>query len=195
METSRKYLPHICGNESRTHCEQSERDNGKRPAPQTGHTELGSMRMSISGGAGRTPPLLFALHARCQASAPYRSLSAQRGSQRPPRRRSFVPQRSPALPDPEPNRFGPPKPGQVSVSGPEDSARSDRPAIRRTMPDGLIGPLKKDAPIVVQCGSGDITELSMKHIQICYTSSASDTNMLNRRLAITKDWPQRNIRE
>jgi hypothetical protein len=37
-----------------------------------------------------------------------------------------------------------------SASGPEDRPRSDRPAIRRTMPDGLTGPPKKGVPIVVQ---------------------------------------------
>jgi len=38
------------------------------------------------------------------------------------------------------------------VSGSEDRPRSDRPAILRTMPDGLTEPPKKGAPIVVVRG-------------------------------------------
>src|SRR5262249_52430025 len=46
-----------------------------------------------------------------------------------------------------------------SVSGPRKIVPGDnRPAIRTTMLDDLTGPPKKDAPIVVQCESGDITE-------------------------------------
>jgi hypothetical protein len=69
--------------------------------------------------------------------------SAQRESQRPPRRRSFVPQRSPPLPDPEPLTGSAPRSltGRYQVPGiiPGD----DRPAIRRTMLDDLTGPPKK----------------------------------------------------
>jgi hypothetical protein len=138
------------------------------------------MRTSIMvEPAGRHPCCL-----RCPPVAGRRPLSvsldtnqcfsAQRDSQRPPRRRSLFPSgrrrsRIPSLTGSAPRSLAGP------VSGPEDRPRSDRPAIRRTMPEGLTGPPKEDAPIVVQRGSGDITE------QFRYQRMSAD--MVNTRAA------------
>jgi len=101
----------------------------------------------------RSPPVVERrpLNVSIDADHP-RSLCGLRGGDRlfpSGRRRSRIP---------SPDGFGPPESRQVRYQVPRNRPRSDRPAIRRTVPDGLTGPPKKGARIVVRCGDGDITE-------------------------------------
>jgi hypothetical protein len=105
------------------------------------------MRISINGGAGWALHQLFAFPARCRASAPQRfdwtliirAVSAASAA-------AIV--CSPAIAAAPGSRAlagSAPRILTGSVSGPEVRPRSDRPAIRRTLPDGLTGPPKKGA--------------------------------------------------
>jgi len=160
---------------SHPHIASNRRGISAKSRPADRAYRLGSMRMSINGGAGRTLPLLFALPARCKASAPQR-FARHRTALLCVRHRLRGGDRcSPAVAAahriPRPDRFGPPEAWQVQyqvpriVPGVTDQQYAEQ--CRTVAPDHQEG-----RSMVVQCGDGDITEQFR-----CVRPSADMVNM------------------